>query len=119
MAVLITLLYGRSWVKFMAVLLTCIVLVALMGPNVSAIGLVTIPVGALYRIAEMFALIVALNVVYVVVFMALERRRLSSKMLSTESYATLHVNWNKPQDQLWFSIATPALESCSNISFLS
>ena len=76
MAVLITLLYGRSWVKFVAVLLTCIVLVALLGLNVSAIGLVSIPAGSLYLIAEMFALIVALNVVYLAVFVALERRRL-------------------------------------------
>ena len=82
MAVLITLLYGPSWVKFASVLLTCIVLVALLGLNVSVIGLVSIPVGSLYLIFEMFGLILALNLVYVIVFTALERRRFSSKLLS-------------------------------------
>ena len=73
MAILITLLYGRSITKFFAVLLTCTVLVALLGLNVSAIGLVEIPSGSLYLIAELFGLIVALNTVYVVVYMVLER----------------------------------------------
>jgi hypothetical protein len=73
MAILITLLYGRSISKFLAVLLTCTVLVALLGLNVSAIGLVEIPSGSLYLIAELFGLIVALNAVYVVVYMVLER----------------------------------------------
>jgi hypothetical protein len=73
MAILITLLYGRSISKFLAVLLTCTVLVALLGLNVSAIGLAEIPSGSLYLIAELFGLIVALNAVYVVVYMVLER----------------------------------------------
>lgn len=73
MAALITLLYGRSITKFLAVLLTCTVLVALLGLNVSAIGLVDIPSGSLVVIAELFGLIVVLNAVYVVVYMVLER----------------------------------------------
>jgi len=73
MAILITMLYGPSWVKFGSVLLTCIVLVALLGLNVSAIGLVSIPVGSLYLIFELFGLIAALNLVYAVVFIPLER----------------------------------------------
>lgn len=75
MAVLITLLYSRSRVKFLAVLITCIVLVATLGLNVSAIGLVSIPAGSLYLIGELFGLIVALNAVYAVTFMALDWRR--------------------------------------------
>ena len=82
MAVLITLLYGRSWTKFASVLLTCIVLVALLGLNVSVIGLVSIPAGSLYLILEMFGLIMVLNGVYLVVFMVLERGRLCSRMPS-------------------------------------
>lgn len=78
MAVLITILYGRSWAKFGSVLITCIVLVALLGLNVSVIGLVSIPAGSLYLIAELFGLIVVLNVVYVVGFMALLMRRMPS-----------------------------------------
>lgn len=84
MVLLITLLYDRSWVKFVAVLLTCIVLVALLGLNVSAIGLVSIPSGAMYLIVELFALIVLLNVVYLAVFVALEWRLLYRKTLSTK-----------------------------------
>jgi len=82
MAVLITQLYGSSWIKFASVLLTCIVLVALLGLNVSVIGLVSIPRGSLYLILELFGLILALDVVYMVVFMLLERWRLSSPLLS-------------------------------------
>jgi len=73
MAILITLLYSRSISKFLAVFLTCTVLVALLGLNVSAIGLVEIPSGSLVVIAELFGLIVALNAVYVIVYLALER----------------------------------------------
>ena len=82
-AVLITLLYGRSWTKFASVLLTCIVLVALLGLNVSVIGLVSIPAGSLYLILEMFGLIVMLIVVYVVVFMVLEWGRLRGRIPGT------------------------------------
>ena len=70
-AVLISVLYGRSWVKFGAVLLTCIALVATLGLNVSAIGLVSIPAGSLYLVVEFFGLIVALNAVYAVAFVGL------------------------------------------------
>ena len=82
MAVLITQLYGHSWVKFASVLLTCIVLVALLGLNVSVIGLVSIPRGSLYLVMELFGLILALNVVYSAVFLVLQRRRWSSWVLS-------------------------------------
>ena len=51
-------------------------LVLLLGLNVSAIGLVTIPRGSLYLVLEMFGLILALNVVYVAVFFVLERKSL-------------------------------------------
>lgn len=73
MAIFITILYGPSRVKFGSVLLTCIVLVASLGLNVSAIGLVSIPVGFLYLIFELFGLIAALDLVYAVVFILLER----------------------------------------------
>ena len=72
-AFLITLLYGRSMTKFLALLLTCTVLVALLGLNVSAIGLVDIPSGSLAIIFELFGLIVALNAVYVIVYLLLDR----------------------------------------------
>ena len=73
MAILITLLYGRSIAKFLVVLLTCTVLVTLLGLNISAIGLVAIPSGSLLVIAELFGLIVVLNAVYVMVYLILDR----------------------------------------------
>ncbi|MFN2235781.1 MAG: hypothetical protein ACK2U1_16270 [Anaerolineales bacterium] len=73
MAITITLLYDRSIIKFFAVLLTCIVLVALLGMNISAIGLVDIPSGSLLVIAELFGLVVVLNAVYVMVYLMLDR----------------------------------------------
>jgi hypothetical protein len=73
MAALITLLYGRSITKFFAVLITCTVLVALLGLNLSATGLVNIPSGSLVVIAELFGLIVVLNAVYVMVYLVFER----------------------------------------------
>jgi hypothetical protein len=71
-------LCGRSWVHYGAILLTCTVLVLLLGLNVSAIGLVDVPSDSLYLVAELFGLILALNVVYAALFMALERKSLLS-----------------------------------------
>jgi hypothetical protein len=78
-AALVSLLHRRSWLNFGAVLLTCTVLVLFLGLNVSVIGLVEIPRGSLYLIAELFGLILALNAVYVAVFMGLERKSLLSR----------------------------------------
>lgn len=75
MAVVITLRYGRTLQHFLAVLLTCAVLVALLGLNVSAIGLVAIPNSALFVVAELFGLIVALNAVYAAIFVVLQWQR--------------------------------------------
>ncbi len=74
MAAVISLLYGRSWSHFGAILLTCTVLVLLLGLNVSTIGLVDIPRSSFYLVMELFGLIVALNAVYAALFMALERK---------------------------------------------
>lgn len=72
----ISLIYGFSWPRFGAVMLTCAVLVLLLGLNVSVIGLVSIPRGSWYLVMEMFVLILALNVVYALFFAWLERRSL-------------------------------------------
>lgn len=78
MVVIIGKLYGRTWKHYLAILLTCTVLVLLLGLNVSVIGLIAIPRSSLYLIAELFALILTLNLVYVVVFLGLERRSFAS-----------------------------------------
>jgi hypothetical protein len=80
MAATISLIYGFnnrfSLSRFGAVLLTCTTLVLLLGLNVSVIGLVSIPRGSWYLVAEMFALILVLNAVLVVVCAGLERKNL-------------------------------------------
>jgi hypothetical protein len=72
MAAIIGRLYARSLAQNAAVLLTCAVLVLLLGLNVSVIGLISIPRSSTYLIGELAGLILALNVVFAVVFVALE-----------------------------------------------
>ncbi len=76
MAAFLGVRYGRGWQHYGAILLTCTVLVLLLGLNVSAIGLVEVPSGSLYLIAELFGLIFALNVIFAGVFLAIERKSL-------------------------------------------
>jgi hypothetical protein len=78
-AALVSLLYAQRWTHLLAILLTCTVLVLLLGLNVSAIGLVHFPSGSVYLVLEMFGLILAINLVYVALFVALERKSLSSR----------------------------------------
>lgn len=77
-SVAISLLYGPSWRRFGAILLTSSVLVLLLGLNVSVLGLVSIPRGSLYLVAEFLGLIVVINVVFVAVFIGLERRNMAA-----------------------------------------
>ncbi len=76
-ATLLSVLYGRTRRRFGAILLTCTVLILLLGLNVSVIGLVEIPSGSLYLVAELFGLIIAINLAYVASFIVLERKSLS------------------------------------------
>ena len=76
-AVAITLLYGRNLKHFGAVLLATTVLVLLLGLNISALGLVSIPRGSFYLVAEFLALVVLLDLVYAAAFAALEWSRFS------------------------------------------
>lgn len=87
-AIVVSLLYGPSWSRFGAILLTCTVLVLLLGLNVSAIGLVFIPRGSLTLVIELFGLILAINVVYAAVFTAFERRSL----LKSNSVPSFYLN---------------------------
>ena len=59
------------------ILLTTGVLVVLLGLNVSVLGFVAIPLGAVYLVLEMFGLIAVINILYVLGFAALERRYLA------------------------------------------
>jgi hypothetical protein len=71
MAVVIGRLYARTWLQAAGVLVPCAVLVLLLGLNVSAIGLIAIPRSSLYLVAEVAGLILALNLMFVVVFLGL------------------------------------------------
>ena len=73
-AALISTLHGRSWRQFGATLATCTVLVLLLGLNVSVIGLVEIPSGSVYLVAELFALIGILVAGFVSAFLLFERK---------------------------------------------
>jgi len=77
MAILINQLYGGKCKLFGSILLTCIILFLLLGLNVSAIGLVSIPGNSIYLIFELLGLILAINVFYVGIFILFERRGLS------------------------------------------
>lgn len=87
MSLVMSLRYGRNGRHFAAVLVTCTLLVLLLGLNVSVIGLVYIPGGSAYLILELFGLILVLGLVYAVVFMALERKRLMQGKAPADAFA--------------------------------
>lgn len=77
-AAIVWLAFGRSrrMLDVLAILVTCVVLVALLGLNLSLLGLVEIPMGAMYLVAELFGLTLFLSAAYAGVFQMLERRTL-------------------------------------------
>jgi hypothetical protein len=74
-AALITIFWGRNLVDIAAILLTCTVLIILLGLNVSVLGLVYLPGSAISLVAKMFGLILLLNLVYLATFLLLERKK--------------------------------------------
>jgi hypothetical protein len=70
--IVLSLYYRRGWRGFAALLLATVVLVALLGLNVSVIGLVNIPRSFLYLVFELAALVLALGLVYMALFALLE-----------------------------------------------
>jgi hypothetical protein len=73
MALFITWLYGRRWSRLLIVLPTCAILVLLLGLNIAPMGLVYLTTGWVWMLLELLILIVALNLVFVVVFLLLAR----------------------------------------------
>ena len=73
---LMALLWGRTLLSHAAILLTCTILVGLLGLNVSVLGLVHVPSGTAYLIAELFGLILVINLAYVAVVLMLEKKTL-------------------------------------------
>lgn len=73
-AALLWYLWGRTILDAVAIVLTCTVIVAVLGLNVSITGLVFLPAGTAYLFLEQFALTFFLNLVFVGVFLLLERK---------------------------------------------
>jgi hypothetical protein len=71
-ATLITPVFGHRWWHIGPILVTATVLVFALGLNISIFGLVYIPRSSAYVVAELVGLILAIVVVYAVVFVALE-----------------------------------------------
>lgn len=71
MTAVITGLYGRRWQHAGAVLLTSVVLMLLLGLNISAMGLVFLSSGWVAILLKFSSLVLVLNGVLVVVFLAL------------------------------------------------
>jgi hypothetical protein len=84
MSVVVSVVYGFSWRRLAAALLSSTVLVLLLGLNVSVIGLVSIPRGSWYLVVEMLGLILVLNLVYVLVFIGLGRDSLLHGLLTDQ-----------------------------------
>lgn len=73
MAVIVTAVFGRRWSGFLSVLAASISLMLLLGLNISALGLVSLASGWQILLLELFALILVLDLVFALVFMALGR----------------------------------------------
>jgi hypothetical protein len=71
---LVTVMFGRGWKDYGPILATMTVLVLLLGLNVSAMGLVEVPTSSLYLVGELFGLIIALDVVFAVLFLLIVGR---------------------------------------------
>ena len=77
-SILISRLYSKKVLHHLAVFLTCILLISLLGLNVSLIGLVYFPNNMLYLVLEMYLLILIITLVYAGTFMLLQWKNLRS-----------------------------------------
>jgi hypothetical protein len=68
-------LYARKWTHCLAIFVTYVILVGLLGLNVSILGLVEVTRGSAYLIAELFGLIFVLVLVYAAAFVTIERNQ--------------------------------------------
>ena len=75
-ALIISIIYSRKLLHHLAIFVTCVVLVVLLGLNVSLIGLVFFPNDTFYLIIETYGLILAINTIYCAGFIALQWKSL-------------------------------------------
>lgn len=73
MALIITVLHRRRWAGYGMVLVTCAVLVFLLGLNIVPLGLVFLTGSWVRMLLELVGLIAALNLLYVVVYLLIGR----------------------------------------------
>ncbi len=78
-AATLSVLFDRTLAGFGAIFVTCSVLVALLGLNVSVIGLIQIPTNSLYLVAELFGLIVVLAGSFAAVVIALAWKQFGAR----------------------------------------
>jgi len=77
-SLLISMLYSKKILHHLAVFLTCTLLVALLGLNVSFIGLVYFPNNMFYLILEMYLLMLVITLVYAGAFMLIQWKNLKT-----------------------------------------
>lgn len=75
-SIIISLLYGRRLLHYGVILITCTILMIILGLNVSILGFVEISTNSIYLILELFGLIIIIFVVFAGVFIPLERKHL-------------------------------------------
>jgi hypothetical protein len=75
-SILISYVYARRPIQYAIILVTCSILMLILGLNVSIIGLVSIPTSSFYLILELFGLIFIILAVYAILFLLLEKKNM-------------------------------------------
>jgi hypothetical protein len=88
MTAIIARLYARTLLQVLGIFVTCAFLVLFLGLNVSAMGLIAVPRSSLYLIGELAGLILALNLVFVIVFLGLRGNRFFARVQRREPAIT-------------------------------
>ncbi len=84
MACCIHILYGSGWKSFLSTLITCMLVIGLLGLNVSAIGLVSFGNSSFYLVLELLLLILVINLVFVISVIALNKYALKNNTFSQD-----------------------------------
>lgn len=79
-ALVLSVLFDRTLAGFVAILVTCAVLVVLLGLDVSVIGLVGIPMDSMYLVVELAGLIAVLAGSFAIVVIALAWGQLAARL---------------------------------------
>lgn len=69
--------YGKKWKQFGIIFLTCLIIVVLLGLNISVIGLESFTGSLIFLIIKLFLLILFINASYVLAFLLFEKSKLT------------------------------------------